>query len=378
MVDFKIPEFTAPKNLDEIKDFDRNLNFLLSLYPDEIGTEIGGWVYDFTVPIAFLEAEMASYHIPEAMKQIFAYWAEGDFLDNHAIMRNLGRKEATHASGEVQITTNTSVTIPQGFVLSTAATDYNTAQRYIVDETVTINGTGTVSVHAENEGTQGNAAIDTVIIQMRPLNGITAVTNPAPIDGGTETEDDEALRMRLIEYDLNYNKSFIGNVYDYRMWAMNVDGIGVADVIAATTNDGVVTIVLTDMNNEPANSELIQAVTTYIMGENPNDMKRLAPVNAKLNVIAVEKHIINITADVKLEPDNDVEVVKADFIKSLLGYFAEAKLERVVRISEVGSRLIETPGMDDYSNLTINSGTANVELTNIQMPSVGTVTLNVV
>lgn len=112
------------------------------------------------------------------------------------------------------------------------------------------------------------------------------------------------------------------------------------------------------------------------MGKDKDDMARLAPVNAKLNIIPVELVTINIKAIVKLEPGHNIDVVKQEYIKAIKEYFLEAKEERVVRYSEVAGALIDTKGVDDYKDLVQNDKNENIVLTRLQMPSVGEVTLS--
>lgn len=377
-MNYEIPIFKPPQHLEDLSDFDKNLKRILDLYPKDIATEEGGWIYDFSAPIAAIEEEIAVYHLPQIIKQMFVFWAEGEYLDYQAFVRRLTRNKATHAQGFVEITTSKEVTIPKGFIFATAATDYNFAQGYVALEETTIKDKGQVRVQAIIAGKKGNTAEDTVIIQEKPLSSISKVTNPKPIEGGVEKEDDDHLRQRLIDYDWNAHKSYIGNVFDYKMWAMDVDGVGTADVVAATKNDGVVTIILTDANNDPANPDLIKKVEKHIMGEHPNDMKRLAPVNAKLKIIPVELLEITIQAKIKLEPGHSFEIIKNTFTEKLEEYFKEAKVERVVRYSEVGGALIDTPGVDDYHELTVNGGSVNVELSQLQMPRIKGVLLDVI
>lgn len=374
---YKIPEFITPKHILELQDYEHNLKSLLNLYPDDIGTEVGGWVYDFMAPIAALEEEIAVYHLPEALKQMFVYWATGFYLDLQAMIRGLERNRATKATGYLEITTDKEVKIESGKEFTTVSTEYNEVQKYIATGEYTINGKGIVKVIAAENGSKGNTNADTVLLQTIVEEGIKKVTNPEPIDGGTDVEDDEHLRQRLIDYDKHYNKSYIGNNYDYKMWSMDVDGVGIADVIAAEEDDGTVTIVLTDYNNKPANEDLIERVRLHIMGTDKNDIARLAPVNAKLKIIPVELVTINIKATIKLEFGHNLEIVKEEYIKKLNEYFLEAKEERVVRFSEIGGALIDTKGVDDYKNLTQNNVAENIPLSRVQIPSIGEVNLNV-
>jgi hypothetical protein len=125
-------------------------------------------------------------------------YAEDEALDLLCSLINVVRKPAERATGEVEFSTTQSGTyqIPAGTVVQT---DANTPRRFETTEQKEISGSTspvTVSVEAVEAGIGGNVASNTVVVFRDKPAGVESVTNPSPIDGGTQTEGDEELRKR--------------------------------------------------------------------------------------------------------------------------------------------------------------------------------------
>ena len=76
-----------------------------------------------------------------------------------------------------------------------------------------------VKVECIEAGTIGNVAANTITIPDKPIPGITSITNPDPMTGGTEEEDDESFRERVLAA---YDESLSGADSDYIEWAKRV------------------------------------------------------------------------------------------------------------------------------------------------------------
>lgn len=153
--------------------------------------------------------------------------------------------------------------------------------------------------------------------------------------------------------------SFIGSASDYRRWAMEIEGVGGAKVLGASDDTGTVTIILTDINGQPVSEEIRGEVYNHIMCPDfPYD--RLAPVNAVLNVVSAAPLNILITADIDLEDGFTVDMVKPFFIENLKRYLMTDSARLEVKYAEIGAVLINTEGVSDYKNLSVNNGVSNI------------------
>lgn len=372
MAEFKTPEFLQNKSTDNIhKD-------MLGQLPTDIDASEGNHVWNLTRPTALVTAEICQFILPEVIKLIFPEWSYGSFLDAHAKTRNISRRAAVAANGFLTITAgDKEITIPAGSLFATASINDEPSVDYETLEEVTIpaNESVQVEIQCTQTGIIGNTQAGTIVLVASKLTGVAAVINEAAIMGGTEEEDDETLIGRVEEYDRTQGDSFVGNVSDYRRWATSVDGVGEVTVIPATDDSGLVTIIVTDLNGDPATAGLCENVYNYIM--RPDDPpSRLAPVNALLLVKAPDTTPIGVKVIVELDKGVDIEAVKEAFMAQLALYLPVALDEGEVKLTQVGAVLSAIPGVNDYRELqigakingTITYGTTNIPITNTMLP----------
>lgn len=379
MADFSIPDFLQNSSVDEIYEEMRGI------IPTDIDTSQGSHTWNFLRPTALVVSEVCEYILPRVVQLIFPATSYGEYLDAHATVRGMSRRAATAASGELTITGSAGTVIPQGSVFSTVSANADDPSiSYATTAAATIPSTGsvTVAVQCTQTGTVGNAPENTVILVSSRINGITAVTNEAAITGGTDEETDASLQARIEEYDLTQGESYTGNVSDYRRRAMSVDGVGSATVIPANDDTGLVTIVITDANGDPATEQLCEAVYNYIMSpDSPSE--RLAPVNAYLEVEAPTTIAITISATVELEEDATVDSVKTAFRTALTSYMPEAEADGEIKYTRIAAILSATEGVNDFKDLLIGEsggtpGTGNITIESTELPTISAndITLN--
>lgn len=358
--DFVLPEFLKDQSETEIHK--EMLEMLKSYVPDMDLTE-GSVAWDFTRPTAKEKAMMVNFILVEAIKNTFPMWAYGQSLDYLGLSRGIYRKPAVAAHGTLTVVGKKDTEIPMAFVFTTEAELdhssilFKTLGDHVIPETGTID----IEVVAVNPGTSGNVASNKIVMLSKPIQGVESVTNKDPTLGGSDVEEDEALRARIVDYDQLQGISYVGSMSDYYRWAMEVVGVGSAKVIPANDDTGLVKIVITDTEGKPANTELCTAVYNHIMA--PEDaLTRLAPINAYLSVVPPEKIVISIAAAIRPEMNATLDEIREDFVQALLEYYPTAMTEGVVRYAEIGSLLIGLESVKDYENLKINSGIENIPI----------------
>lgn len=372
--EFTTPAFLTKYSVDEVYET------MKSILPEDIDASEGSHTWNLTRPTALVAAELCEYVLPQVIQLIFPEWSYGEFLDAHAKARGMARKTATAATGSLTITGTDGTLIPAGSVFSTASLNVDDPSvSYATTEAATIPSTGSVTVDivCQQTGTVGNTTAGTIILISSSITGITSVTNPEATTGGTEEETDEALIARIEEFDQTQGDSYVGNIADYKRWAMSVNGVGNAAVIPATDSSGRVIIVLTDSNGDPASSDLCEDVYNYIMS--PDDpAARLAPINALLLVEAPTTISIGVKATVELVEEATLEAVKAAFFTNLTEYLPEALAANEIKITRVAAVLSATEGVNDFSGLqigvdsggTIAYGTTNITIDSTQLPTI--------
>lgn len=373
MAEFVSPSFLENNSPDEV--FER----MKSIMPKDIDLSEGSHAWNLTRPTALVVAELCEFILPEVIQLIFPEYSYGEILDGHAKGKGMIRRAATAASGELTITGSPNTVIPAGSLFSTAAVNGESSVDYKTLEAATIPESGSVYVTVEctKTGIVGNTTENTIVLVSSRLTGITVVTNEEPLTGGTEEEDDASLIERIVEYNKSQGESYVGSVSDYKRWAKSVDGVGSATVFPAQDTSGLVTIIITDLNGDPATEQLCTSVYNKIMRpDNPNE--RLAPINALLKVSPPTTMQISIKATVELTDEATLEAVKTAYMAQLALYLPAALEEGEIKYSRVWAALSATEGVNDFSNLqiglkvggTVTYGTSNIAITSNQLPTV--------
>ena len=368
MAEFTLPSFLAGHSEEEIYQTMRDR------LPGDIDSSEGSHVWNFLRPTAMVAAELCEFVLPGVVRSIFPEWSAGEFLDAHARARGLARKRAEPAAGDLSVTGRSGAVVPAGTRFSTLGGGETSAMEYVStgDVTLSAEGAGTIPVVCAEAGTGGNTGAGTIVLIVTAGTGLTSVTNPAPVEDGTDEETDESLISRLLAYDQERGLSYVGSAADYRRWATGVDGTGGAIVLTDEEDVSAVTILLTDADGGPASAALCQTVYDTIM--RPDDpYARLAPVNVSLTVRAPETVPVYISATVTPEAEASMDAVRADFLSGVRAYLPAALADGEVRLSRIGAILSGTAGVADHQGLMIGTAsdalsTTNIPLTQVQLP----------
>ncbi len=351
-----------------------------AILPTDIDVSEGSHTWNLTRPTALVAAELCEFVLPQVIQLIFPETSYGEFLDAHATARGMTRKAPTAALGEITIKGVPGTVVPAGSVFSTASLnneDPSISYTTIAQATVDSTGTVTTALQCMQTGTIGNTPANTIILSSSSNTRIESANNLQAVTGGTDEETDEELIARISEYDQMQGDSNIGNIADYKRWATSVEGVGSAVIIPANDDTGLVTIVVTNQNEEPASSELCTAVYNYIMSpDNPNN--RLAPINANISVIAPQPISIGVKATVELSDEATIEGVKILLFNNLSQYLPQALADEELRMTRIGAILSATQGVIDFSGLeigiknggTIEYGTSNIPIVATQLPTI--------
>lgn len=373
MSEYVTPDFLKNRSTDD------NFKKITAILPKDIDLSAANHAWNMTRPTALAMAEICEAILPRVLQQIIPGWANGTYLDGHAKSRNMTRRAATAASGEITVTGKKGVSIPMGSLFSTAAINDEPSVDYATEATVTIpeSGSVTIPIKCTKTGIIGNAPANTIVLVSSKITDITSVTNEEPITGGTEMEDDASLQARIDEVDASQGDSYTGCPADYRRWATSVDGVGEATIISAQDDSGLVQVILTDSNGAPATTNLCEAVYNYIM--RPSDPgRRLAPIGASLAVSPPATIEISIEATVELTSDTTIDAVKSAYMAKLTAYLPVAFGEGEIKYTRVAAALSSVAGVNDYTGLkigvrngsSVSYGTANISVAASQLPTI--------
>lgn len=274
------------------------------------------------------------------VRQIFPDTADSDMLELHAQVRGLSRKRATAASGTLNATGVAGTLIPSGQLLKAAddAGFLTTAEAAIA-----ANGQAMVSVQAVTAGIAGNLEAGTVLTWQAPPIGLNGTATVNALVGGTDAETDASLLGRLLE--LIRRPPAGGNQYDYRRWALEVDGVSAAYVYPLRRGLGTVDVVITSADGLPS-AEIVAAAQTYI--------DTVRPVTAK-NALVLAPTLQEVDHLVRITPASGYTLATAAPLveAAIQAYFdtlkpgdpyVRSQLERLVSdLSCIADRAVVTP-----------------------------------
>lgn len=339
------------------------LERMLDAIRDDVGKRQGDIAYDLSDPAA---QEFAQAYV--ALDQVLnnAFLNEDmptDLLRLAASDFGVDYKLAVKARGFVTLTGPINQLVVAG---QQVRTDDGVYFATLNNVTLT-QGTAQVEVEATVGGALGNVAPGEINTVVGDLSGVLFVRNELAFDSGVDEESDESLLQRV--YDKVRKPATSGNVYHYEQWAREVAGVGAARVYPIWNGPGTVKVVLLSDDKRSPSQAVIDATNAHI------DVER--PIGANVTVVGATEVPINIMATLTITSDTTIAEVKTEIEDALLSYLESlAFADTLVRYTRIASILLDVPRIIDYSNLTVNGGTSNIQVADEQVAVLGTVNIS--
>lgn len=335
---------------------------ILANYGGSVSKIEGSFAADMA---AAASVEMAKIYatIDYAMQTFLLQTNEGEYLELRAAEYGISRKAGTKAAVSITVTGVDGTNIPAGTRMLT--TD---GLMFVTDGDASVSdGVAAITAIAEKAGAQYNIAAGKITYLFTNIEGISSITNNAAAVGGSDDESDEALRNRILMRLQMPATS--GNAYHYRLWAMEVDGVGAAKVLPLWNGAGTVKVVLASPDMGAVSAEIITAAQSHI--------EECRPIGADVTVVSAAAKSINISATVEVSADTMPDTVKKEFETAVREYLQGIAFElSSVSYNKIGYLLLAIPGVNDYSGLKVNNGMSAVSLQTNEVPVLGTVTLS--
>lgn len=296
-------------------------------------------------------------------RQIFPDTADADNLKRHAAIRGLSKKRAVAASGSIVVNGQ-----PGAPVTNPVTAQTLDARQYTTTATGIIGADGTLTLGAicTLPGSAGNADTGTTLTVLSPPNGVTSAATITKMVGGTDDETDAELLARLL--DVIRRPPAGGNKWDYRRWAMNVDGVSAAFVYPLRRGLGTCDVVITASGGLPS-SATIANVQAAIDGQRPVTAKNslvLAPT------IVVIDHVIQVAF-----PGGTAAGAQAAIQPGIAGYFAAIQPGAQYIKSRVEGIITDSPGITDRLVMTPTGNISpQVDATVVQWCQMGNLTVS--
>lgn len=329
--------------------YENILEDMLSKVTSNVDKREGSIIYDALAPCAYQLAQNYFY-LNNFIDLVSGDTAVGEYLDRVVADYGIIRKSPTYAVRKIVTTGNINIG-------TRWATD-NTS--YIITELLSPN---TYSAKCQQLGEIGNQYSGT-LENIDNVSGVTATLTDIIIYGQDEETDDN-LRERFYSYLQKPSTS--GNAFNYQEWALLVPGVGNAKVFPLWNGNGTVKVIVVN-NSMEIDTTLEALVSEYI--------ETVRPIGALVTVDSPGEKVIGITASITLDGSQSYEDVVASFNTAVANYFKGLVFDTYsVSYAKVGSLLLSTPGVLDYSTLLLGGGTSNITIDEMEMPILGTITL---
>lgn len=335
------------------------LGRLLARVPDSEDKREGSLIHDALAPAA---AELAqAYSALDAVLRLgFGDTSSGSYLERRVSEAGLMRKPATAARsrGLFRNAAGQPFEVPAGSRFSCEGLNFFAVRRL---------GPGEFELSCETAGAAGNRALGK-LLPIDYMNGLAKAELTELLLAGEDEEEDEALRARYLQKVRQPSTS--GNGSHYIQWATSVAGVGAAKVTELWNGPGTVKVSIVNSERHPAPSALVNQVAAYI--------ETVRPVCASVNVVSAIGMPIHVKAAVVLAPGASLQKVQESFEARLSEHLGETVFASAyVSYAKLGTLLLGTEGVLDYTSLTVNDKTANVPLADNEVPIQGTVRLGV-
>lgn len=283
-------------------------------------------------------AEGLYAHQKWLIKQFFPDTADSEFLEKHAALRGISRRSATHASGMgAEVFGNAGSIIDVGRQI---VTDDGRFYEVVEQAQITQNSV-TVKVRSLAIGAKQNIIQPLNANFMSAPTGVQTACILREVVGGTDAETDSSLLERLLERIRRPAAG--GNKYDYKAWALDVDGVEAAFVYPLRRGLGTVDIAITSNNDLPSD-ETVRQAQAYI--------DAVRPVTAKGSfVIKPTARRVNFFIQVKLSGVN-LSQIKEEIRAALGEYFNQLKPADTLVISKCEAVVSNLIGVVDSNIVT--------------------------
>lgn len=359
---------------------------MLARVSDDWRKDPGDFIHDAIAPSP-LEIKQLEMGLDFILKNGFAQYAEGEYLDLKLADVGLTRRPATNSKRALSVTGDPGVRIPRGHVITTVVLDNNgdpiafeTKQEIIFS---TDTPTRELALVCSLDGTIGNVPTGAQFILQPPIAGVRSITDLGTTVPGEERENDlDAYKRYMLRVQ---NPDTGGNKNDYVRWVQdNIEGVGKAVCVPRWQGNGTVQVVIVDLEYKPAAQVLVNQVQNYL---DPLPYQGLgygkAPAGAAVTVTAATDKPISITATVTYAIGTDPAVAKATFMQAVTEYLRSIVFLTdpitgnlyPVAYNKIGALLITTKGIENYSNLQVNGGTVDIPLIPHEVATLGAVTI---
>lgn len=338
----------------------------------DLDISVGSYEYDAIEP-TIQEIAVAYFMLQQIILLAFPQHSSKEWLTLAAEARGVYRKQATYASGFLEILGVAGTVIPSGTKFTNVISIGSNLpiKYYTTLDTVTIGEDGSceVQVSADEVGIAGNVKAEEICLNISDLPNITRIHNKEAFTNGSKEESDKSLLERLLDRVRHPIGS--GNKNDYRQWAKEVAGVAEAEVVPLWNGPGTVQVIILGAGGIPI-PDIVPKVKEYL---DPSDQEGegegKAPIGAVVTVITTDNYAIRIDIyGLEYQNGYQLDSTKAPIIKALKERMAEVSMGGFVRIHDIEDTIRHVVGVRDFEEVLLNGNHSNIQIPIHLKPSV--------
>ena len=236
-------------------------------------------------------------------------------------------------------------------------------------------------LEAEDVGENTNGIPSGAIaVPVNSISGLTSSLFGEVIEPGTDTEDDESYRQRIREKVAGPAEN--GNRQHYKTWCEDVSGVGRARIVPLWDGPNTVKGVIIGTDGHPAAPTLVAQVQEYVDPNGAGLGEGVANLGAHFTAASATTVEVSIAFKALLSSDATLEDATLETSEAIQAHLKDLALNTqedvpvVVRVSTVGAIIHACPSILDYSELTLNGGTRNIDLKATEVGVLGEVVIS--
>ena len=343
---------------------DELYNELMAAFAEATGMEAAG-SGDLAARMYAVAAQLWGIYVQcdWVNRQCFPQTAQGEYLDLHAQLRGVERREATAAEGVLRFAVDAAGAADREIAAGTVCMTAGLTRFETIEAGTLEAGETSVDIRARalEAGSAGNVAAGTILQMAVAPVGVSRCTNPAAFTGGTDREDDETLRARVLE---TYRRLPNGaNAAFYQQGALSFDEVAAAAVIPRPRGVGSVDVVVSTAAGAPS-AELLEELEDYF------EARREIAVDVQVR--APEMETVDVTVQVAAEEGQDAQAVQDAVEAALRGWFDGRRLGQSVLRAALGELVFHVEGVANYA---LTAPAADVAVEVDVLPRLGTLTV---
>lgn len=342
---------------------------MLSVY-SALGEDISdGSLFQILASMFAFETLQTEEDINKALLNAYPSAADEESLELNGYNMGVDRLEETFATGQITIIAEEGTVINAGLKAIRKSDDF----KYTIQDTVTVGLVPVVvNIIADVKGKIGNTYVGG-IDSLSDMEGIQDVSNDNEISNGTDKEEIETYRDRIVSFTRRPKRS--GNSAHYVEWAEEVEGIERAKCFPAWDGGGTVKVTAISDTFEPITAEKRIEMENYILKNVPIDAVLTTTVPTKLD-LNLEIEVVYTDGWSNTTAEEDIKVNLNNFLQENIIFLTDSN-NSPLKISylDISSVIFNSESVKSVTSLKINGATLDVVPADEEVPTVGTITL---